>query len=330
MKNNDYRIKRLVVLALGLTIVLLVGGCSSKKTSGEELSYQQVISYMSNSGIIEDHQKWQQVLDQTKNGKSIKSVQELGDYLYQGNKHSSVAASVEDYDEVRYPTTTNYGKLKVINIPAFSSERQKQVNRYIYTLNQQINARSKDDSIILNFGNNRGGDPQAMLAGLCQLLPNGTLFTEVARNGEKYQFTKNKQTIADHRSHESTKLPSTKRLYFKKIYVLTNTSTASAAEFSIIALKQNRQTVAVGYPTGGYTTTNKMFKIKHTNEVANLTNGTVISDTAIGGRTKFNNDSIKPDITTLYQPMAPLTAKATDDSQKLDPDFVQELKKIVK
>lgn len=329
MKFRNRQLK-ITILLLSLTLIVLLPSENRQYTGHQSnYGYQKVIAYMSNHGIIENKQKWHQLVHQTGNGRSIQNVKELNNILHQGNKHSSAAKSAKSYDVVNYPTTSKYGNLRIINVPTFSSENKVAVKKYRTLLHRQIKLLKNKDRIILNFANNRGGDPQAMIAGLATLIPDGTLFTEIAQNGHKYNFIKNKHRIYDSKSHETTELPVSKQLSSPKIYVITNEKTASAAEFAIIALKNNKNTKIIGYPTAGYTSINTLLKINHKAEVANITTGTVVSKTMIGGKRHFNNEPITPDKTTLYEPASTTTHNSTKKPVSLDPDFIKELNNLI-
>jgi len=328
MKNTSKFIKISRLLVISLATILLVSGCAQKTKSEKTYSYQEAIAYMSKNGIIQDKQKWQDVLSKTDHGKKIHSVKELDNSVFAGNKHSSAMLSLKSYNHVTYPTTTKYGQLTVINVPTFYSTNAKTTHRYSQRLAHQIGVHAHDRTLILNFANNRGGDPRAMIAGVSALLPNGTLFTEVSKTGTKYNFVKTDRTITDSRYHATTKLPAASHPTASKIYLITNFQTVSAAEFTVIALKKNPKTTIIGYPTGGYTTTNQTIKLKHQNEVANITNGTIISPTALHGQKHFNNEPIKPDIASLYEPIPSFTQKIKNN-QRLDPEFVEELQHLV-
>ncbi|WP_413476619.1 S41 family peptidase [Latilactobacillus fuchuensis] len=329
MNLSRCRQKKSIIVILNLLLLLSISGHTHHQFTSNVFSYQQVITYMSKNGIIQDRQQWSRILSQSANGQKINNIHALNSILVQGNKHSSAASSMNSYKNIDYPSTTIYGELKIINIPSFSSENKKEITQYINSLHHQISVLKADPTIILNFANNQGGNPQAMLAGISDLLPNGILFTEVSRNNKRYDFTKNDQILHDSRSQETTKLPNNTRVDPPKIYIITDETTASAAEFSIIALKQNKQAIIIGYPTAGYTSTNTILKINHQNEVANITNGTVSSKKPIGNKTHFNNDPLTPDITTLYRPISPVADPQTKHQQPLDPDFLSELFKVI-
>lgn len=328
MKNGSKFTKIRQLILLSLTTTLLVGGCTKKPAAEKTYSYQEAIAYMSKNGIVQDKQKWQTVLSNTDHGRKIHNIKELDNSLYAGNKHSSAMLSLKSYNRVTYPTATQYGQLTVINVPTFYSTDSKTTKRYSQRLAHQINVHAHDRTLILNFANNRGGNPSAMIAGVSALLPNGTLYTEVSKTGTKYNFIKTDKTITDSRYHATTKLPTASHPAASKIYLITNFQTVSAAEFTVIALKKNPQTTIIGYPTGGYTTTNRTIKLKHQAEVANITDGTIISPTALHGQKHFNNDPIKPDIASLYEPIPSFTQKIKNN-QRLDPEFVEELQHLV-
>lgn len=71
-----------------------------------------------------------------------------------------------------------------------------------------------------------------------------------------------------------------------------------------------------------------MLKINYKSEVANITTGTVVSKTIIGGKQHFNNEPITPDITTLYEPASTSTYNTTEKTVSPNPDFIKELNNL--
>lgn len=52
----------------------------------------------------------------------------------------------------------------------------------------------------------------------------------------------------------------------RRVLIITNEYTASAVEFTIIALKRNHNVKTIGYPTGGYLISNTILKFGPSNK----------------------------------------------------------------
>lgn len=131
-------------------------------------------------------------------------------------------------------------------------------------------------------------------------------------------------------AHDSEPLASTAKLLNKQIYVITDQTTASAAEFTIIALAHNPRVTIVGRDTAGATSQNKTIIVGQHQAVAVITVGTITTSAPINGKQTFNNDPISPTFLPVYAPM-PATDKADYTKQQpLDKDFLAELAAKIK
>ncbi|CAM3113381.1 hypothetical protein [Lactiplantibacillus plajomi] len=91
-----------------------------------------------------------------------------------------------------------------------------------------------------------------------------------------------------------------------------------------MALKRNPNVTTIGHPTAGYTSVNTGYVAKSKKAAAVLTVGTITSQVAINGQRQFNNQPLKPDVQTLYAPVAPRGSQYRKQ-QPLDADFWDEL-----
>jgi hypothetical protein len=94
-----------------------------------------------------------------------------------------------------------------------------------------------------------------------------------------------------------------------------------------MALKRNPQVTTIGVPTAGYTSVNKGRVAKSKKTAAILTIGTITSPVKIGNQRHFNNEPLKPDLTTMYAPISPAKGEQYQKQQPLDTDFWHELEK---
>lgn len=240
---------------LGIVVLFCLTACDKKTSSSWDAV--PVIQKMNKIAIIEYPQQWQATIKKYDYGKKIHSLKTLNQVLYIGNKHDQAVSSMKGFEDINYPNITFYKKLKIINIPSFYSLKLKARKKYVKILRSKINQIPKNQPIILNFANNRGGDYTVMINGLACLIPNGHLWSETSRNGKKYRIMLTSHEIK--RNHKSIRIKSHHFLN-RKILIITNEYTASAAEFAIIALKRNHNAETIGYPAAGYTTGNVGFK----------------------------------------------------------------------
>lgn len=330
--------KKAIVEISFLLLLIGFGGLFIKRALVNQVSdanktnfdASKVVRYMSKHGIIEHPSKWQRMVANTKNGKNIKTVPELSRALQQGNDHAWAVSSLKKIENLNYPTITETRHLKILNVPSFYSNSAQKRAKYINTLSHQLGLLQHQETLILNFSNNLGGDPLPMIAGLADLIPRGTLWADVDNKGHEHNVIKGRTAIYGGLTKTTEKVPSPhKKLNFKKIVVVSNQRTASAAEVTLIALKRNKHTKIIGRPTTGLTSINRTIKIGPNSAAAVITVGTIDSPVPIHGQTHFNNDPIIPDRTTLYPPISPTKGADYIDQQPFDPDFVDELLRYI-
>lgn len=219
----------------------------------------ETVAYMSQHGIIEDKTAWQEVVDKTDAGQTITTIADLNAVMQVGNKHSSAAKRDAAIRHEQLPGAYCAGRLTVVDIPTFYTMRQSVYLRYIVKLNQLI-ARTRGD-LVLNFSGNQGGIPTAMIFGLYALIPNGQLWTSVTNTGKEQQVSLVKDGLqggaANYRSTVVKRvLEKVKKRLNKKVAIIMDNNSASAAEFTIMAVKKNPLARIFGLPSAGYTTEN--------------------------------------------------------------------------
>ncbi|MCT2909742.1 hypothetical protein EFT87_13910 [Schleiferilactobacillus harbinensis] len=219
----------------------------------------ETVAYMSQHGIIEDKTAWQEVVDKTDAGRTITTIADLNAVMQVGNKHSSAAKRDASIRHEQLPGAYRAGRLTVVDIPTFYTMRQSVYLRYIVKLNQLI-AHTRGD-LVLNFSGNQGGIPTAMIFGLYALIPNGQLWTSVANTGKEQQVSLVKDGLqggaASYRSTVVKRvLEKVKKRLNKKVAIIMDNNSASAAEFTIMAVKKNPLARIFGLPSAGYTTEN--------------------------------------------------------------------------
>lgn len=167
-----------------------------------------------------------------------------------------------------------------------------------------------------------------MIAGLASLIPNGRLWLETSKSGKTSQLVltphklkKNNHTVIKIKPHHFIN---------RRVLIITNEYTASAAEFTIIALKRNHNVKTIGYPTGGYITSNTGFKFGPSKKyIALIPYARIISLKPINNKKIFSNDPIAPDIQTLYRPLNNFKYRRKIRQSPLDKDFIKELEQHI-
>ncbi|WP_125768690.1 S41 family peptidase [Lapidilactobacillus wuchangensis] len=327
--------KVLSVMLLVLTVVLLTGCKAAETTShspdsqaevANSIGAPQAIKKMDAHGIIENKAQWQELIRKTDYGAKIKTVRELNQMLYVGNPHSNAVKSVQEIENIQFPTITKVSGIKVVNVPAFYSIHADKRKKYQQDLQQTVDQVSEQPVIVLNFANNIGGIDIDMIGGLAALIPNGSLWQEIDNQGKSWSVKlTNDQITGGVLDLKESVVPVNKRLD-KKVLVIMDKRTASAAEVAIIALKRNPLVKIIGRESTGRTSINKSQFIGRKKTVVTLTLGTIESEVPIGGKKSFNNQPLIPDVTTLYQPISPAHGADYQKQEPLDEDFVQELK----
>lgn len=310
-----------------LGLVVLLAGCHHQPTATDNLEAPAVISEMSKHGIIEQPKQWSALVKQTNHGKNVKTVRELSAILQQGNRHSFATDSPKALEQLNYPSISNVSGHQVLNVPTFFSADSKKTNKYQQQLRKLLKTVSHQQTLILNFAHNQGGDYYPMIAGLAAIIPKGVLWSEVDNAGHGKQVVMTATQIHGGLLGNSYRFPASHAAIHKQVVVITDSRTGSAAEMTIMALKRNPQVTTIGVPTAGYTSVNKGRVAKSKKTAAILTIGTITSPVKIGNQRHFNNEPLKPDLTTMYAPISPAKGEQYQKQQPLDTDFWHELEK---
>lgn len=267
----------------------------------------EVFSTMSQYGVITNKSEWNKILEYTKYGKNLNNVEGVNTLIYKVNKHSSVNRISADKDiktleNPNFPSTSNYKSFTIINIPsAYSINSVEFSEKYASKLAELIDKSS--NNVILNLSNNFGGLTEPMIIGASALIPDGIIFNEINNKQDKYPVYLKKGKLFGGIPGTSNEMSSLKKFerkkLNKKVAIVTNNNTASAAESLILALKNNPNVKIFGLPSAGYTSINMNRFV--TNQNANdywwfvYTVGYYEVLKPINGQLFFNNQPISPD-----------------------------------
>lgn len=331
MKNKKY------VSIIFLTLILIVlQGCQNANQTKDEsktdpIQASKVINYINKYGLIEDKKSWNKVLKNTDNGKEITSYDELDKAVKIANHHASTSKSGLQYWKSN-PTmyVDKKHNLKIINLPStfpdtsLTSKKYKSASsQYIKKAQDLIKEVPSTQPIIFNLANNFGGDPYEMIGATSDFIPNGLLWTEIMKDGQKTKVTLKDRSIKIKGPNNSLTVPIlAHHLNSKKVYVITNERTASAAEFTILALKKNPNVIIVGHSTRGDISANGgLFFGKGKKSSAVIPIAWIKTPIKINGTNEFDSEPIKPDIMINYPPVNIYSSKQSP----LDEDFLDEM-----
>jgi len=308
-----------------LGLLVLIAGCSNRANLTDDVEAPEVIAEMNKNGIIEQPTKWDALMKQTDYGKKIKTVHELSQVLQQGNRHSFATDSPQQLEQINSPSISKVRGLQVLNVPTFFSADSSKTKEYQNKLHSLLDELNQQNTIILNFSHNEGGDYYPMIAGLSAVIPRGVLWSEVDNTGRAKQVVMTDTRVYGGIVGNSYRYPASHKIINKKIIVIMDSHTGSAAEMTIMALKRNSKVTTIGVPSAGYTSVNTGRVAKSKKSAAILTIGTITSSVRIGGQRHFNNEPLRPDISTMYSPISPAKGEQYKKQQPLDPDFLDEL-----
>ncbi|WP_125768687.1 S41 family peptidase [Lapidilactobacillus wuchangensis] len=301
MKRRKWIFVGLFVVVAGIvSMIAHFNWQSTTQTQG-----YQAIQLIEKYEIIRDSVSWQKLLKTSDNGKNLTDVNQLNVYLQAINKHSSaveIDKNAQSSTSIRnLPTAEVTRGFTIINVPsAFVLDSDDQfANEYLTELDHLIHQSS--NNLVINLINNTGGFFEPMTLGVSSLVPDGIIFREIDKNKKSYplklvngQLTggiKSTRTKLMAKSQLKTTKISTKR----KIAVLINGRTGSAAELTALALKNNPQVKFFGTNTAGFTSLNlgKILPDKNQQKAwwLNLTVGYV---KAVDGKL-YDNQSVSPD-----------------------------------
>lgn len=153
-------------------------------------------------------------------------------------------------------------------LPAIPSNDKKFQKKYVKIANKLLLNNDREE-LIIDLGYNGGGKPEVMIAGLLPIfnISKKIILTYIKnKKGYVKDIVKHKNCITSIINAKSSICGTKKKLKnLKKITILINKYTASAAEQTIIALFSLLpyiKIVLTGKKTAGYTTTNKYFILK--------------------------------------------------------------------
>ncbi|MFT8410362.1 MAG: S41 family peptidase [Schleiferilactobacillus perolens] len=183
----------------------------------------------------------------------IHNLTDLRAAVAEANPHSSVYLPGEARDITRPTVVTEQG-YEWIDLPSFwpNSFKEPSVIVYINTVNRAV--QKAQGGIIIDLRNNYGGSPQVMIMAVAALVPQGDIFSLVPKNGPAQPWTlQNQGIVANGSGGDQLTLdkPFPKRTGLKAA-VLVSKRTASAAEFTALALRNNPKVKIFGTPTGGF------------------------------------------------------------------------------
>lgn len=321
------RIIRDVFLTISICFLLSLTSCSQNTTSStSKWDASAVIQEMNKCAFIDQPHQWHETIKKYNYGKKIHSLKRLNQVLYIGNRHAYAVSSMNVFENINYPKLIIQNKLQIINIPSFYSPRPKARDKYIAMLKSKINQVSTKQPIILNFSNNFGGDYRVMIAGLADFIPNGRILSEITKNNKVTTIALTSNAIKQNNHTFLSVAPH--HLSNRKVFIIVNENTASAAEYTLIALSRNPNVTTIGYPTAGCTTETTGFKFGPSSKyIALIPNSKLVTSHSVNGRKIFGNNPITPNIQTKYRPINNPLNKSNPHQGPLDKDFMEEFKK---
>lgn len=314
----------LIMAVVTVAVLLGLGGRELQRSKPTQTPGMIAVQAMSREGLIQDKVAWQQLLKETHQGRDLTTIDEISRALNSANRHSDAVKEVAAITAVNYPSITKTANYAMINVPGFYSVDRQERQQYIRLLQKQVKLVAKNDGpIVLNFANNLGGDVVPMLAGLAALIPNGNLWAQVDKQGQQRMMTMTTDTIKQPHVTKADQYPATPKLLPRKVFVIMNRHTASSAEMTIIALKQNPHCQILGTDSMGLTSANDLVLLKKNNWAAIITRDSLYSPTAIQGQHHFNNDPLRPGTWTTHVPI--IKPSSNNHQQPLEQDFLAEI-----
>lgn len=267
----------------------------------------EALRTISKYGIITNKNEWRNILELTRYGKKVTNVDNLNTLIYGANKHSFIKKissdkDVEDLETLKLPSISKHENLTIINIPSVYSNDDNFSIKYASKLTYLIENIS--GNIVLNLSNNYGGLKEPMIIGASSLIPDGMIFNNINNKKEKYPvYLKNGKlfggipgTINELNLY---KLSLPKKKLGKKVAIVINNNTASAAESLLLALKNNPNVKVFGMPSAGYTSVNLGRFLTNQNSDNYwwfvYTVGYYETIKPIKGQRLFNNQPVPPD-----------------------------------
>lgn len=234
----------------------------------------EAFTLLHTQGIIEDRGSWQKVTQTIRSKKNIPTIEQVNYAVQLANHHNFAMAlnkAAQQPTVEILPSRHDFLEFSVITIPSIYSNHNVFIKNYVNTLSKLIETAEKN--IVLDLTNNTGGSREPMILGVRSLIPDGQLFDEVDKWKNHYPLILKNTLLLGGISGSTwngfnhlTVNPTPKSLN-KKVAVVVNHKTASAAENVLIALKNNHKVKVFGQQTSGLTTLNaaKYLTTRHNN-----------------------------------------------------------------
>jgi C-terminal processing protease CtpA/Prc len=270
------KIKELII---GLTILLC--GCKSP-----ESYLNEAIDIMEKNSVKKNSIDWiafrEDVLEKGRNAKSIKDTYPIIEYALQklGDNHSSFGSAKKIKVDKKNNSTIPKASSRQINdsvgyikIPNFVAYTLESIDEFAIQIQNEIIELDKFEIsyLIVDLGENTGGNMWPMLLGLNPILSTGTLgyFVDADNNFTEWKHINGALYLGIEKMIE-LKEPYTLKNNLKKIAVITSRRTTSSGEAVLVALKGEKNVVTIGEETYGLSTCNSGFKLSD-NSYINLT-----------------------------------------------------------
>ncbi|CAM3113306.1 S41 family peptidase [Lactiplantibacillus plajomi] len=225
----------LIAKSRGLTLftvslLLVLTGCHKATRATPDIDAPAIVTKMDRTGIIEHPKRWAALMKQTEHGQKIKSVRELNQVLQQGNRHSFVATTPKQFEDINAPSISAVRGYRVLNVPSFFSTDDAQTQKYQQQLRRCVTKLKDEPVLILNFAHNRGGDYRPMIAGLAAVIPRGTLWSEVDKHGHAKPVVMTTKRIYGGLNKQSMTYRAPRQRTDQKVLLIMDNRTGSAAE----------------------------------------------------------------------------------------------------
>ena len=247
------------------------------------------------------HNKYDKVFSET-----LKILEPHSKYF---KSKPSKIKSIKRISVVRYPTLFLLdSNILWIKIPSILWKSEKLNHRMYAKIGQNLICKTKKSSStwVIDLIGNGGGEIWPMILAIAPLLDKGNIGSFSSLKGKdcpvskcpKHEWpcncwmNKNKWvgSGAHQMDHLSIQKPC-KHLKSQKIFILTDSSTLSAAEAVVVAFKGQKNVYHIGQPTGGLSSANSRHSLSNGANV--VIPGSVFADC----NGKLYGGKIKPDIT---------------------------------
>lgn len=249
---------------VGLALILYVGILMYVNNQIANKVVPQVRSTFIKRAVFDDRKQWMKKYGDLKaDKKNVNSEDLLNDMITDANRHGSLADL--DEEDVTMPDSTypeSVDKIKGvtwINVPTLGTYSYSKARSYARTISHDI--KEAKNGVVIDLRDNRGGLVEPMILGVSSLIPDGVLFSEVNSKNKTYDFKLKDKRVTNELSetytsnyHKDNQLGS-KRPNMK-VAVLTNGDTSSAAEATLLSLRNSKKVKVFGTNTDGLTSSN--------------------------------------------------------------------------